>query len=269
MTPVDPRDTTDPDEILRAILDPERRGALYPWLHRLRAVAPVHRTEGLLAPRGYVLSRYEDIRAVLRHAQAFSDERAADIFDVGAPGAAFTAMMRRQILYLPPRDHDRVRALVARHFTPRAVERWRRVAAEEVERLLDAAVERGKLDLVKDVAYPLPIAVICQMMGIPRGDVPRFFQWAHDFARRGDVAALSPEVIRRGEEATLGFRDYFLDLARERRKKPRADLLTRLAAGGLEQMKTRFSFKAMVDGTEAVLRDVVISSRDAVRQRGL
>jgi cytochrome P450 len=138
-------------------------------------------------------------------------------------------MMRKQILYLSPRDHDRIRALVARHFTPRSVERWRAAAEGEVERLLDAAVARGKLDLVQDLAYPLPIAVICEMLGIPRSDVPLFFQWAHDFARRGDVAALTPDVIRRGEEATLGFRDYFLGLARERRRQPKDDLLTLLA----------------------------------------
>lgn len=226
---LDPRDTSDPDEILRAILAPERRGALYPWLHRLREVAPVHRTEGLLVPHGYVLSRYDDIRAVLRHPRAFSDERNADIFDVGESGASFTAMMRKQILYLSPPDHDRIRALVARHFTPRSVERWRPAAEREVARLLDQAVARGKLDLVKDLAYPLPIAVICEMMGIPQGDVPLFFGWAHDFARRGDVAALSPDVIRRGEEATLGFRDYFLGLAAERRRQPKDDLLTLLA----------------------------------------
>ncbi len=226
---VDPRDTSDPAEILRAILDPERRGALYPWLHRLRDVAPVHRTEGLLVPHGYVLTRYDDIRAVLRHPRAFSDEHNADIFDVGESGASFTAMMRKQILYLSPPDHDRIRALVARHFTPRSVERWRPAAEREVERLLDQVVDRGKLDLVKDLAYPLPIAVICEMLGIPRSDVPLFFGWAHDFARRGDVAALSPDVIGRGEEATLGFRDYFLGLARERRKQPKDDLLTLLA----------------------------------------
>ncbi len=226
---VDPRDTSDPAEILRAILDPERRGALYPWLHRLRDVAPVHRTEGLLVPHGYVLTRYDDIRAVLRHPRAFSDEHNADIFDVGESGASFTAMMRKQMLYLSPPDHDRIRALVARHFTPRSVERWRPAAEREVERLLDQVVDRGKLDLVKDLAYPLPIAVICEMLGIPRSDVPLFFGWAHDFARRGDVAALSPDVIGRGEEATLGFRDYFLGLARERRKQPKDDLLTLLA----------------------------------------
>ncbi len=225
----DPLETRDPAEILRAILDPDRRGALYPWLHRLREIAPVHRTDGLLVPHGYVLTRYDDIRAVLRHPRAFSDERNADIFDIGESGAVFTAMMRKQILYLSPPDHDRIRALVARHFTPRSVERWRAAAESEVERLLDQAVERGKLELVKDLAYPLPIAVICEMLGIPRSDVPSFFQWAHDFARRGDVAALNPDVIRRGEEATLGFRDYFLRLARERRKQPKDDLLTLIA----------------------------------------
>jgi cytochrome P450 len=183
----------------------------------------------LLVPSGFVLSRYEDIRAVLRHPETFSDERNTDIFDVGEAGAAFTAMMRKQILYLSPRDHDRIRALVARHFTPRAVERWRPSAAREVERLLDSAVAHGKLDLVKDLGYPLPIAVICQMLGIPSSDVPLFFGWAHDFARRGDVAALTPEVIRRGEEATLGFRDYFLELARARRRQPKEDLLTLIA----------------------------------------
>ncbi|MEZ4281794.1 MAG: cytochrome P450 [Myxococcota bacterium] len=226
---IDPRDTSDPAEILRSLLDPERRGALYPWLHRLRQVAPIWRSEDPLVPRGWVLSRYADIREVLRHPSAFSDERNAEIFDVGEAGAAFTAMMRKQILYLSPADHDRIRGLVARHFTPRSVERWRASAEREVLRLLDLAVDRGKLELVRDLAYPLPIAVVCEMLGVPRDDVPLVFEWAHDFARRGDVAALTPEVIRRGESATLGFRDYFLDLARERRSRPRDDLTTLLA----------------------------------------
>jgi len=227
-TALDPRATTDPTRLLGALLAPERRVDHYAWLHRLREVAPVFRTEGLLVDRGFVLTRYDDQRAVLRDPGAFSDGRAADIFDVGPAGAAFTAMMRRQILYLPPVDHDRIRALVARPFTPRAVESFRRVADREVERLLDRARERGKLDLVEDVAYPLPIAVICAMMGIPAEDVPRFLQWSHDFARRGDVAALSPEVVRRGEEAVAGFRDYFLDLARARRGRPSGDLIARI-----------------------------------------
>lgn len=226
---IDPRVISDPTALLAGVLEPERRLDHYAWLHRLREVAPVLRTEGLLVSQGYVLTRYDDIRGVLRHPEVLSDERAADIFDVGPTGAAFSQMMRRQILYLPPADHDRIRGLVARHFTPRAVEIWRRAAQEEVETLLDRAAQRGKFDLVSDLAYPLPIAVICRMLGIPRGDVPIFLDWSHAFARRGDVAALSPEVVARGEAATHGFRDYFLGLARDRRARPQDDLLTLIA----------------------------------------
>jgi len=98
----------------------------------------------------------------------------------------------------------------------------------EVDRLLEGAEERGGIDLVKDFAYPLPIAVICRMMGIPSADVELFFQWAHDFARRGDVAAVDAGVIRRGEEASRGFRDYFVALGRERLRSPGDDLVSLL-----------------------------------------
>ena len=124
----DPREIADPAEVLRAILDPERRGALYPWLHRLRELAPVHRTEELLVHRAWVMTRYDDIRAVLRHPRMYSDERNVQIFDVGPEGAGFSALMRQTILFLSPPDHDRIRALVARHFTPRAISRWRAAA---------------------------------------------------------------------------------------------------------------------------------------------
>ena len=225
----DPHEIDDPAEVLRAILDPERRGALYPWLHRLRELAPVHCTDELMAHRAWVLTRHDDIRSVLRHPRMYSDERNVQIFDVGPEGAEFSAMMRQTILFLSPPDHDRIRSLIARHFTPRAILRWRAAAQREIDRLLDRAEERGKVDLVKDVAYWLPIAVICEMLGIPSSDVPLFFQWAHDFARRGDVSAVDAGVIQRGEEATRGFRGYFLGLARERRQRPSDDLLTLLA----------------------------------------
>lgn len=228
-SPVERFVSSDPNAILRRALEPEARVDHYEWLRRLRETAPIFWTEGTLVARGFVFTRYDDIHTVLRHPAVLSDSRAADIFDVGEKGARFTAMMRRQILYLPPAEHDRIRSLVVRHFTPRAVEAFRQAADREAESLLDRARARGKLDLVQDLAYPLPIAVICRMLGIPASDVPLFLEWAHAFARRGDVAALSDEVVVRGEEAVAGFRDYFLALARERRKAPREDLLTWMA----------------------------------------
>lgn len=224
----DPREIRDPDELVRAILDPARRGALYPWYHRLRELAPVHRTDAFLAQRAWVLSRFEDVRAALRDPRMRSDDRSLQLFDVGPAGALFQAVMSGMILYLDPPDHDRIRALVSRHFTPRVIEKRRADVQREVDRLLEGARERGGLDLVADFAYPLPIAVICRMLGIPRDDVDLFLQWAHDFARRGDVSAVDADVIRRGEDASRGFRDYFLALARERRRSPGDDLVSLL-----------------------------------------
>ena len=224
----DPRAIDDPDELVAAILDPARRGALYPWYHRLRELAPVHRTDAFPTRRAWVLSRYDDVRAALRHPQMRSDDRSLQLFDVGPQGALFQQVMRRMLLYLDPPDHDRIRGLVSRHFTPRAIEKRRAEVQREVDRLLEGAGESREIDLVKDFAWPLPIAVICRMMGIPSEDVELFHQWAHDFARRGDVAAVDADVIRRGEDASRGFRDYFLALGRERRRSPGDDLVSLL-----------------------------------------
>jgi hypothetical protein len=229
---LDPRDVTDPEAVLAAILDPERRGALYPWYHRLRALEPVHETEALLPGRAWVVTRFADVRGVLRNPRTRSDSRTVELFDVGPDGAAFFHVMRHMMLYLDPPDHDRVRALVRRPFTPRAVEKVRPRVQREVDRLLDRMQDAGKVDLVPDVSYLLPIAVICEMMGIPERDVPLFLDWAHGFARRGDVSAVDADVIRRGEEASRGFRDYFLALARERRRRPGDDLISALVQAG-------------------------------------
>ena len=221
-------DPGDASSIFAAILDPDRRGALYPLYHALRAVDPVHEDETLLGRRAFLITRFADADRVLRDLSLESDTRALELFDTGPSGASFFKMMSKLLLYLDPADHDRIRGLVTQAFTPRAVEARRPRIQHEVDRLLDRAEDAGKLDLVTDFGYPLPIAVICEMMAIPADDLPRFMTWAHDFARRGDVSAVTEDVIVRGEEASEGFRDYFLDLARARRKSLGDDLISAL-----------------------------------------
>lgn len=219
----------DPDEIFAAILDPERRGDLYPLYHRLRAVDPVHRDETLLGRRAWIVTRFADADRVLRDLRLRSDTSALELFDTGDERSAFLEMMSKQLLYLDPPDHDRIRGLVSRAFTPGAVDVRRPRIQEEVDRLLDRAEDAGgEVDLVRDFGYPLPIAVICEMMAIPREDVPTFLTWAHDFARRGDVSAVTDEVVAKGEAACEGFRDYFMDLAKARRKRVGDDLISAL-----------------------------------------
>lgn len=220
----------DPDEIFSAILDPERRGDLYPLYHQLRSVAPIHEDETLLGRRAWVVTRHADADRVLRDLRLHSDTHALELFDTGPSGASFYAMMSKLLLYLDVPDHDRIRGLVTKAFTPRAVELRGPQIAREVTRLLDRIEDAGKADLVADFGYPLPIAVICDMMGIPADDTPTFMTWAHDFARRGDVSAVTDEVVARGEAASEGFRDYFLDLSRARRRQPGDDLISALVS---------------------------------------
>jgi len=228
MTAVAPESLDDPTEVFEIILDPDRRGALYPYYHRLRELAPAHPTTALNNERAVVLTSHRLIETVLRNPLMVSDRRNVEIFDVGPAGQQFYEMMQRLLLYRDPPDHDRIRNLLSRAFTPRAVEERRGRVKQLVDGLLDRAEDAGRLDLVADFAYPLPVIVICEMLGVPPEDLDHFYGWAHAFARRGDVSDVSEQRIQEGEAATEGFRDYFLELIRQRRERPRDDLMTAL-----------------------------------------
>ena len=228
-SPPAPESLSDPVEILDIILDPRRRGSLYPYFARMREVDPVHSTEVLHGRPGWVITSYPEARGVLADTDMISDSRNAEVFDTGPSGKLFFELMKRTLLYLDPPQHLRVRQFLSKHFTQRAVDRRRPTIQAIVDDLLDRAEEVGKMDVVKDFAYPVPTAVILEMLGVPREDIPIFHRWLNDFARRGDISGVTPEVERKGEESVEGFTDYFMGLIRERRKQPREDLVTMLA----------------------------------------
>lgn len=222
----DPASFTDPAALFDVILDPRRRGELYPYLDRLREIESLHRTAALHGRPAWMISSFADALAVLSNKSLVSDARNAEIFDTGPGGARFYAMVKQLLLYTDPADHARIRALLARHFTPRAVAKYQPLMQSVVDDLLDRAAEMGRVDLVTDLAYSLPTAVICDILGIPREDLPVFHTWLNDFARRGDVSGIDAEVERRGEESVIGFTDYFTRLIADRRAAPRDDLMT-------------------------------------------
>ncbi len=218
----------DPERVLAAILDPKRRGSLYPYLHRLRALAPMLRTHQISGKPTWVLTRYADIREVLKHPEVRSDARGVDVFDVGPKGRHFVEMQRNTLLFLPPAKHDRVRGLISRVFTPRSVEQRDGRIREVIEELLDRVESQGRMDVVHDLAFLLPLIVICEMLGVPTEDLPRFYDWAHQSTRRGEIGQIDDETIREGEEATLAYVAYFEELIADHRRRPRADLMTAL-----------------------------------------
>ena len=163
-------------------IDPELRRDPYPFYARLRTVDPFHRCRNA---DGWVLSRYEDVLAVLRDPAFSADERTqrrfprmrAQLLRAGLPDPY--ADRRGSMLRLDPPDHTRLRGLVAKAFTPRAVERMRPRIEAILKELVEARPARGPMELVTELAAPLPVRVIAEMLGIPPEDHEQFRRWSN------------------------------------------------------------------------------------------
>jgi cytochrome P450 len=209
--------------------DPAFRVDPYPLYQRLREENPIH--PGPIG--GLVLTRHADCLHVLRHPAASSDERKGDLFRAMEEAGEIDRELaeNRPFLFLDPPDHTRLRRLVSKAFTPRTVERLRPRVQALVDELLDAVVPTGSIELVEDLAYPLPVQVISELLGVPPEDHERFKGWSRDLARGLDPDfILPPEVLERRKEAIDAFSAYFLELIAERRRVPQDDLLSALVA---------------------------------------
>jgi cytochrome P450 len=135
----------------------------------------------------------------------------------------------RPFLFRDPPDHTRLRGLVSKAFTPKVVESMRAGTEEVVDELLETAMEADRVDLLATFAYPLPVRVICDLLGVPLDDQDRFKVWSEALARGLDPDfLLSQEVIDARGEALLQFSQYFFELLAERRRHPGEDLLSGL-----------------------------------------
>lgn len=229
--PSEANPSDDPARIFDAILAVDRRGEMLPRLYdQLRTVAPVWRAPVDRLGRPWIITRHADASALVRSSSLIKDERLLGLAGVGA-GGAFIDVMRRMFAFQAPARHHRMRALVSRGFTPRSIEKLRPEVQALVDELIDAVIARRAMDLVAEFAFPLPVTVICRLLGAPVEDVPRIEGWAVTFARRADPAeALSPEMEKAGDEATVAFVDYVKGLIAARRVAPQDDLLSRLLA---------------------------------------
>jgi len=208
----------------------------YPLYRRLRTQDSVHQT-----PLGmWVLTRYDDVALFLRDPR-FGRRGFGEIISARFGHTGFTNTM---LLQDPP-DHTRLRTLVSRAFTPRAIEGLRGQIQGIVDGLLNAMLDRGEADLIADFAYPLPVSVINEMLGVPAEDRTLFRQWSFDIARSLDAIVLpDPDVIARGRAAGAAIGSYFEDLIAERRRTPRADLLSAMIA--VEEAGDRLSTEELL-----------------------
>ena len=214
-------------------LMPEVHSNPYPFYRALREEDPVHQS-----PLGFwVCTRYDDAVMILRDPR-FGREGMAKLMEARL-GLTQDTSRARDMLFQDPPDHTRLRALVSRAFTPRVVEVMRPHIQEIVDGLLDRVDGARAMDVIEDLAYPLPVTVICEMLGVPAADQDIFKTWSTDIARSLDAAILpaDSDAIPRGRDARLGLADYFRSLIATRRKDPKPDLLSALIAAEEEGNK--------------------------------
>jgi cytochrome P450 len=205
----------------------------YPVYALLRATSPVFRPPipGYEGPGLAVLTRYEDVEAVLRDPRFSVDRTRAHVFQ------AFADRLPRQLLVGPdafrtmlmmdPPDHTRIRHLVNRAFTPRRVEERMRPRIEAlVDELLAPVQGRGELDVMRDFAEPLPAIVIAELLGVPARDHRQFKQWSSELLAEGPARAFEPGAQERTAALFGQLREYMRGIVAERRSAPGEDLIS-------------------------------------------
>ena len=206
---------------------PEFHADPYPFYHRLRSSAPVYQ-----APTGlWVLTRYDDVVMVLRDGR-FGRDGFEQLLAAVYGGDTEAGRLPRSMLFRDPPDHTRLRALVSKAFTPKVIENMRSHIQDIVNRVLDRVQGAGRMDVIADLAYPLPVTVICEMLGVPTEDQGAIRRWSADVAQSLDAIGLptDAEIVTRGRAARRELGEYFRRLLPERRRQPREDLLSLLIA---------------------------------------
>jgi len=203
-------------------------------LRRLRMEEPVYWSESI---GGWVITRYDDVITTFRVVTSFSNEgrlgRAIDYLPA-EQRANFGAFQHhyatKSLLHSDPPDHGRLRSLMNKAFTPRVVEAMRPRIQALVDELLDQALSAGELDIVRDLASPLPAIVIAQILGAPAEDRQFFKKWADDILAFQGVNRPELAVLERSQRGLVEIRAYLTDLITDRRRNPRNDLMSLMLA---------------------------------------
>ncbi len=232
--------TTDELELEFNPLDPALAAEPYPTYAKLRAggrllwfpmiggrarrrVPPDESMPGVWA-----ITHYDECMRFLRDERVSSDPMKSQLFQVVmktmlGENSPAVDLMRHLLLFMDPPDHTRLRALANAAFSRKAVEELRPRISQLVDALLDG---RDEIDLVSDFAYPLPVTVIAEMLGVPLSDREIFGAWSRELVDLFGTEEVSTESTQRGNDSIVAMNEYFTALAEDRRRAPREDLLT-------------------------------------------
>jgi cytochrome P450 len=219
---------TGTDEVLSLyqLLDPQVLANPYPLFHRLRSEDPVHWDPFLHA---WVVTRYKDVVTVLYHYSADRTPTPEQLTAMGLESLnPIAQVMVKQMLFLDAPAHTRLRSLAAYAFTPARVEVLREHIRDITNTLLDRVLSAGHMDVIRDLAEPLPCIVTAEMLGVPVEDHQQLKLWSQDFAEMlGNFqhnAERAPRILKSVEEMT----NYFRSAVHEQRLRPRAGLISSL-----------------------------------------
>jgi cytochrome P450 len=209
--------------------DPRTRGYVEdPAIHLagLREAAAVHWSEAISS---FVITRYEDVHRLSRSRSLIGSITTLEVPDVPDPDGSMPRPQpgHRMMIRKDGEDHLRLRRLVSKVFTPRAISQWQARAESIVERLLAAADERTEVDVIADYALPLPAQVISEMLGMPPDDTPTLRAWSRTLAKGLDPFS-TPEEEDASAQAGRAMTMYLEQVLADKRALPGDDILTAL-----------------------------------------
>jgi len=203
----------------------------YPVYRELHAKAPVYWCE----PWGaWLLTGYDDVMTTSQSPDTFANEGRMEALLRHLPTETWNelAPLREHfssgLIHSDPPDHTRLRNLVTQAFTPRVIEAMRTRIQGVVDSLLDAVRPNNKMDLISDLAFPLPAIVISELLGIPVEDREQFRSWAKAVTSFQGTGQASADVALRSQESLLEIRQYFREIFAQRRREPQDDLISAL-----------------------------------------
>ncbi len=221
---------------------------LYDWFKEMRDTQPVWLDE---SSGCWHVFRYTDVNTVITDYHLFSSERRSRVFARPSNTASTGTSAHQQgeiregrsILLMDPPQHRQYRSLVSPSFTPRALSKLSGRITTITQELLDEVRSVGHMDVVTDIAYPLPTIVIAEMLGVPTSDRPLFKRWADGLlsSQLSDAELVKPEQQQRDNPEMQHLRqifeemsDYFKTILEDRRRQPRDDMMSELLAAEVD-----------------------------------
>jgi cytochrome P450 len=197
----------------------EQLTASYDWYHQMRETQPVQQDP---ASGIWHIFRYDDVTRVLNDHATFSSEQNRFVPEEYRDASPISS----SIVRLDPPRHHKLRQIVSQAFTPRMVAQMESRIQEITSGLLDQVQALGEMDVIRDLAYPLPVTVIAELLGVPAERRADFKQWSDAFIA-GDAEA-TEEAMQEGIQATNSMVAYFTQVMEERRAHPQNDLVSAL-----------------------------------------